>query len=286
MLTFKQYIREQLLIIETNVAAIKQHNPDKANHIDSLASSLSPQHHKYIKWAIHRTKPEETADVAKTLQSYDTLKSNPKFTGHSDINKYKSHEALKSAVESNKDIVSGKEEKKQTKSEGAELIHNDKELGVTVHHIKTEKASCQYGSGTKWCTTGEKDNKFDEFNRAGPIHIIQHQGRKYQFHNDSFQMMDEKNEPTQLRKLHPDIQKSLAKSNHPEIQKANILFQNRHITPEHINQALNHKDWIVRSKAVLHPNVQPEHVEKALKDENPQVREAAEFSKKYFIKAK
>ncbi len=47
------------------------------------------------------------------------------------------------------------------------------------------------------------------------------------------------------------IQKEMAKSENPEVQKANLLFKNPHIKPEHFSKALNDEDASVRGTARL-----------------------------------
>jgi HEAT repeat protein len=300
MLTFKQYLYEQFLILEDRLSKIKEIFKDKidtshdalAQHkdsdaiVDHFATHADPTQNKaHTQWIVGRYREgefrqEDHPRIREALSTFDrpavkaALKASKKPT---DINQYKSLSDLEDAVEPHKEAISGKQEEKKIKSEGADLIHNDKDLGVTVHHIKTEEASCSYGAGTRWCTAGEKKNDFHRLNKQGPIHIIQHQGRKYQFHIESNQFMDEKNNPTDLTKVHPDIAKSLSKSNHPKIIKANFLFKNPNIKPEHITKALDDEDEYVRLAAVKHPKfgTHPDHITKALDDEDEYVREAA-----------
>ena len=55
----------------------------------------------------------------------------------------------------------------------------------------TEAASCEIGSGTKWCTSARKDNRFDEYNAEGKLYIwIDKSGDKYQFHFEKGEYMD------------------------------------------------------------------------------------------------
>ena len=69
---------------------------------------------------------------------------------------------------------------------------------------KTEESACLYGTGTKWCTTAEKDNKFDSYNKQGDLYIIltkiDGKDRKFQFHYESDSFMDERNQ--ELPRMH------------------------------------------------------------------------------------
>jgi t-SNARE complex subunit (syntaxin) len=296
MLTFRQFLYEQFLILEERLNKIKDIFKNKidtshdtlAQHkdsdaiVDHFATHADPTQNKaHTQWIVSRYRQgqfrqEDHPRIREALSTFDRpavkagLKANKKPT---DINQYKSLSDLEDAVEPHKEAISGKEEEKKIKTQGADLIHSDN--GVTVHHIKTKDAACSYGAGTKWCTAGEKNNMFDYYNKKGPIHVIQHQGRKYQFHTESNQFMDEKDKPVKFTDLHPDIAKSLSKSTHPEIEKLNITHGNPNATPENITKALDHKDRFVRQKAIEHPNATVEHITKALNDEDPDVRKKA-----------
>ena len=244
--------------------------------------TADPAHNKqHMQWVVNLYKKknirhEDLGRVATALEHFQkpAVRAALKTAGKpTDINQYKSLSDLEDAVEPHKEAISGKEEEKKIKSEGADLIHSGN--GVTIHHIKTKEAACAYGAGTKWCTAGEKNNMFDHYNKRGPIFVIQHQGRKYQLHTHSNQFMDEKDKPTDISKVHPDIQKEMAKSDNPEVQKANLLFKNPHIKPEHFSKALNDEDASVREAAIEHPKATPEHITKALNVENASVRGAA-----------
>ncbi len=68
---------------------------------------------------------------------------------------------------------------------------------------KTERASCKYGQGTRWCTAGKKDNQFKNYTRGGEkekelIIVIDKSNprkNKWQIHFDSKQFMDIHDDP-------------------------------------------------------------------------------------------
>lgn len=64
--------------------------------------------------------------------------------------------------------------------EGAEKVFEDSNWLIV--HVKTEEASCYYGANTKWCTAGETNNMFNNYNQKGPLIIIidKKENQKYQ----------------------------------------------------------------------------------------------------------
>lgn len=60
---------------------------------------------------------------------------------------------------------------------------------------QTEEAAVYYGKGTQWCTAADKsENMFNEYHNQGElyINIDKRNNRKYQFHFESNQFMDER----------------------------------------------------------------------------------------------
>ena len=76
----------------------------------------------------------------------------------------------------------------------AEVLYNGP-LGLLAIP-KTEEASCQLGSGTKWCTAGRENNQFSYYSSEGPLYIWRDRsGAKYQFHFPTGEFMDSRNRP-------------------------------------------------------------------------------------------
>lgn len=115
-----------------------------------------------------------------------------------DIGQYNSLDELFNAVEpysDNKIAASKGEEIRRTKLEGAEKVYEDDEWMVVVP--KTEEAAKFYGKNTRWCTAADWDNRFEGYNKQGPlyININKKTNRKYQFHFETKQFMDERDQP-------------------------------------------------------------------------------------------
>lgn len=296
MLSFKQFIILEQELLENRIETLKtrvfkdgfdtshdtqaQHT-DTSDIIDHFANNADPTSKKtHTQWILNQYKKGnirqgDHSRINDVLSKFETHKGKlpPK---QRDINRYPTLSHIEKAVEPHLGTTSKRQEKKAIKSEGADLVHNDKERGVTVHHIKTEQASCSYGAGTKWCTIGKKDNSFNAFNKRGPVFIIQHGGRKYQFHNATNEFKDEKNDDVEFKDLHPDIQKSLAKSKHSEIQAANLLHKNPHfeINDENVDSLVNHKNILVRLEVAQHPK----YAGKLVNDENPSISKLARYT--------
>lgn len=269
MLTFKQFILEQIILLENRIAFIKSQFPGKEDLVDRVAANADPTpNKKYTHWIMKQheqgVSPDDHGRIRSTLEHFSSsaVQRGMKESGDStDLNKH-TLSSLERAIGPHIGKQSGKQEKQEIKSKGSDLIHNDTESGVTVHHLKTKEAACSYGAGTRWCTAGEKDNQFDRYNKEGPLILVQHGGRKYQISNK--EMMDEKNHPVSIEDLHPDIQESLSKSNHPYIIRANLEHKNPHTSSDQITAALGSGDQSVRHAAIRHHNVTADHIKMAL----------------------
>lgn len=81
------------------------------------------------------------------------------------------------------------------------VLHNGKEW--YVFHPLTERASCQIGVNTEWCTTWgkhslnashkDRESHYRRYHEQGPLYIIINKidlNKKYQFHFESSQYMD------------------------------------------------------------------------------------------------
>lgn len=104
-------------------------------------------------------------------------------------------------------LKSGKQQKAETKLEGAEYYNGFNSGDFRVIIPKTEAASQLYGGGTSWCTAyTDKPCKFDEYAAQGKIYIIFTKStgpgdkfarggvRKYQIHMENNEFKDSFNE--------------------------------------------------------------------------------------------
>lgn len=66
-----------------------------------------------------------------------------------------------------------------------------------IIRLATLDAAKFFGRNTRWCTASEKNNMFEEYHEEGPIYVINFKGqgdKKWQFHFQSGQFMNEKDE--------------------------------------------------------------------------------------------
>jgi hypothetical protein len=135
-----------------------------------------------------------------------------------DVNSIKGLSALEDILDKyeEKDVVSNKEAQSSEEqnfyaSGQAELIYNDSQ--VKVVSPKTKEASCFFGINTRWCTAGKSsNNRFSYYDKQGPLYIvlIKKENARYQFHFQTGQFMDEKDdaiEPTDLANGYPILWK-------------------------------------------------------------------------------
>jgi hypothetical protein len=85
-----------------------------------------------------------------------------------DIAQYTSAKNFMASVQHFRDEYGKKEELPKGKSE---IIYQTKD--VTVRWAENQEAACHLGQGTQWCTASTKaDNYFDQYNKEGPLVII------------------------------------------------------------------------------------------------------------------
>jgi hypothetical protein len=119
-----------------------------------------------------------------------------------DINQIKGLTSLEELLDqySEKEAISNKDKDEEIEQEfyktnQAEVLYNDKQVKVIIP--KTEKASCFFGIGTKWCTAAKNGNVFSKYYKDNdPLYIIIIKGtnEKYQFHFGTTQFMNSKDE--------------------------------------------------------------------------------------------
>ena len=220
MLRFKQFILEQIQLLEDRIDFLKQqfagkldasHDPygvhkDHENIVDHFATNADPTKNKaHTQWILRqyqrgKIRQEDHPRIKETLSNFEKYKGKLE---NKDLNSYKSLSDVEDAVSPHIGTVSsGKEERRQVKSEGADLIHS--ENGFEVRHLKNKDAACEYGKGTKWCTAATGgNNMFDNYNEDGPLYFIKGRDnsgefKKYQYHPATNQFMDERDEPVTM----------------------------------------------------------------------------------------
>lgn len=207
----KQYLNESLLIEAMSLEDINQKyynsiNPDVFLKIttegDPTWRETAPDKMGiYGKWLLNlyinnSLKLEDLYKVKEYLTFFNKFKNK---LNEKDINKYKSlpdlYDAVSPFMDNPEQVSSKSEELRMIKQNEAEKVYEDNQWLVVIP--KTEKAACLYSKHTQWCTAATKGpNMFNVYNLGGPlyINIDKVNNRKYQFHFDSGQFMDERND--------------------------------------------------------------------------------------------
>ena len=149
---------------------------------------------------------DELQHLKTSLYNYEILKSKNKLIGKDkDINNISGLHGYKFKVglldilskpEYNENIVKSRS---NVKNEKRVIYESDNLLIISP---QTKEAAIYYGKNTKWCTSGLKDNLFDDYNKKGPLYIvITGDVKKFQFQEKDFSYMDELDEPIDMVSL-------------------------------------------------------------------------------------
>jgi hypothetical protein len=184
-----------------------------ANEIDPTGNS------KYTKWIISRfVDPnggirfvEDLSKLTEPMTRYARLTQSGVIPANNrDINQFKNMLSFLDLMDQYAEKKTGNEMKSEEEQEliksGQAVLYKDTGA-LKIMIPKTEEAAKFYGRGTKWCTAGDNNNRFDFYNKQGPLYdiIFRGSGVKWQFHFESAQFMDERDEP-----LAPDLVKPIS----------------------------------------------------------------------------
>lgn len=181
----KNQEKKILFRIATDSSANRNANAlDVVNQISDIdPKSVQALVNMYIKGAFRL---EHLPEVKQRIIKFNSLKN--KLPNHlKSLNNIGSLKHLDMIIDefSSTDVVSNKkiakEKRQQMFASGeAQRIYSGKTLVVDIP--KTEAASCALGQFTKWCTTGDKNNQFHDYNDRGNLYVIStRDGNKYLF---------------------------------------------------------------------------------------------------------
>ena len=165
----------------------------------------------YSRWMLNNYRDGKFNDsiINQVLGLIDDFHKYRNLIQNKDLNSYKSlndiARAVNDAREVSEDELGGATSKQmvaqQEKMNGAKKVYEDGEWIVIVP--ETEEAAKFYGKGTKWCTSAEKDNRFEQYNKEGKlyINIRKSDGKKFQFQLESESFMDEEDKALDKTRL-------------------------------------------------------------------------------------
>lgn len=241
--------RQFTFLYENRIEFLKKTTPqidtshdDLAKHktphdiIDHFASKADPSENKqYTQWIVNKYKrkdfrQEDHSRIKRALEGFDEHKSKLE---NKDINSYKRLSDLEDAVDKHREQpvqLSGKQQRRKIKEDGAETIHDSPNLRVV--HLKTPEAAKFYAAGTKWCTSNA--NMFKSYSQSGPIYYLEdkkNNNAKYQFHAQSSQFMDAKDRQADLKSFvaeHPEMKTIHALKANSE-KNVNVFKMTQHL---------------------------------------------------------
>jgi hypothetical protein len=140
----KKFSEEQLNKIVDKSEALVGNN----KYLDFMGNVINPRNFE-----------DDLSIVFNLLTKFSTIGSN---LPQKDINQYKTLSELKNALKEYDNKV-----RREIKTiDDADVVYEDDKMIVVVP--KTYKASCQFGAGTKWCTTSS-GSYFDKYNEDGKL---------------------------------------------------------------------------------------------------------------------
>jgi len=193
---------------------------DPSKFIEWVANEIDPTgNSKYTKWIVARfVDPnggirfvEDLSKLTEPMTRYARLTQSGAIPANNrDINQFKDMTSFLNLMDQYAEKKTGNEMKSEEeqaliKSGQAVLYKDTGKFKIVIP--KTEEAAKYYGEGTKWCTAGDNNNRFDYYNKFGPLYdiIFRGSGVKWQFHFETAQFMDEQDEP-----LDPDLVKPIS----------------------------------------------------------------------------
>lgn len=152
----------------------------------------------YAKGNLPLNKIEKVKDYLRLFKTYINVMPQE----YRDINKLKSLDDLYDIVkdfEGKEDVipVSKTQQIKKIKEE-VDKVYDDGDWIVLVP--TTERAACIVGKGTKWCTSADENNMFEDYYNEGNLYIIidKNNNKKYQLHIEKKEFKDETNNDVEV----------------------------------------------------------------------------------------
>ena len=144
------------ILVESKVDDLQAKNPDV--DVRALSASDPSPTKKYLGWMIKQVKSGvDEEEVTALVKAFD---ANAQRLDQKDINAYVSVSDLNAALSALPE-KSKSQEKRSVKQEGSVKLYEDDESVVV--RLDTKKAVQQYGSGTRWCITQEKESHYETY---------------------------------------------------------------------------------------------------------------------------
>lgn len=226
-----EYKREVTLQkLGTGIATSAQREKLTAEQVIEVLERIDPTPHKqYVPWLAKQYisgqfRTEDEGRIQDTLVNFTKLKSRLPVEQR-DIGRFDFYKLDKLVDELINPELSTKQT--QTSTDGtfpvvpdSQVLYNGPMGQLSIP--ETEEASCELGSGTKWCTASHGRNMYKHYAEKGPLYIWRDKsGDKFQFHFKTGQFMDAHDIPidhklfTYFRTKHPVLKKLFAQQEEP-----------------------------------------------------------------------
>jgi hypothetical protein len=138
--------------------------PEDAKKIFLLSIDLS-SNHKFLNFLGRVISPDSVnEDMMEAKIMVEKFIKYQQNLEEKDINQYNSLKDIRDAILKHENKI----RREVKKVDGADIIYEDDRFTVVVP--KTHKASCYYGSGSKWCTAAlSSDLHFERYNETGKL---------------------------------------------------------------------------------------------------------------------
>jgi hypothetical protein len=215
-------------------ARAERDSVDVDSVIDAAERADPTNNKQYVVWVLRQyTKNQlplaQFASLTELLRVFYTTKGQHKRLNiDSDINRY-DWRSLDTVAKKLSSTELSSDDETDTVVSDAKILYNGP-LGILAVP-QTQAASCELGSGTKWCTAAadEKKNKYNQYSKFGPLYTWHDKKRKqkYQFHFETGQFMDSQDEPLTAEDAHyfmdvNPVTKKLFQRNMEEFE--NVLY--------------------------------------------------------------
>jgi hypothetical protein len=235
-----EYKREVTLQkLGTGIATSAQREKLTAEQVIEVLEQIDPTPHKqYVPWLAKQYisgqfRTEDSNRVQETLVNFTKLKSRlpveQRDIGRFDF--YKLDELVDKLI--NPELST---KQTQTSTDGtfpvvpdSQVLYNGPLGQLSIP--ETKEASCELGSGTKWCTASHGKNMYKEYSKNGPLYVWRDKsGDKFQFHFEESQFMDARDKPiehkllTYFRTQHPVLKKLFAQKEAEIAKKPYVAY--------------------------------------------------------------
>jgi hypothetical protein len=152
---------------------------------------------KYVNWMLQRyiqggiVRLEDIGNgVTQALERFEELKNAKKLGADADINKLKSLGDLNALI---RKFAEEKIDTRKGRAKDIKVVLDTDKYSILVP--ETYEASKELACDTDWCTAFPE--MYRQYSKQGPLYIITHKpsGNRWQFHFESEQFMDERDEP-------------------------------------------------------------------------------------------